>query len=87
MSYTIKNLDMNSILKHRQGHHVSFKKGLKAETIEVDDISLRSSHDSSSKVSAVGDHKSQAETEMDLASDGASTFRDFVPREVQQLEK
>ena len=25
LSYTIKNLDMASILKHRQGHHVSFQ--------------------------------------------------------------
>ena len=49
LSYTIKNLDMSSILKHRQGHHVSFKKSHKNKNnvpvrdLNIDDISIRSS--------------------------------------------
>ena len=47
----------------------------------MDDVSIRSSQDSS-------DHRlKKPEVDLDLPSDGGSTFRDFVPREVQSLEK
>lgn len=43
---------------------------------------MRSSLDLSGKADSVNQEK-----EIDLPSDGASTFRDFVPREVANLER
>ena len=81
---------MSSIVKHRQGHHVSFKKGIRNENITVDDVSIRSSQESLGHASEqIKKNKARVapEAELDLPSDGASTFRDFEPREVRKLEK
>lgn len=81
---------MSSIVKHRQGHHISFKKGIRNENITVDDVSIRSSQDSLDHASEqIKNNKVREapEAELDLPSDGASTFRDFEPREVRKLEK
>lgn len=90
LSHSIKNLDMSSILKHRHGHKVSFQtqsmKQQKAmKDLHVDDVSLRSSGDLSENTDsgfAAKPKTKKTEVELDLPSDGASTFRDFVPREV-----
>ena len=95
LSYTIKNLDMSSILKHRRGHQVSFQtQSMKAakqqkavKDLNIDDVSIRSSQDSSDHHAHRTDQLRKPEVELDLPSDGGSTFRDFVPREVQSLEK
>ena len=56
--------------------------------LNVDDVSIRSSMDSSDRADSGRQKiKTKHEVELDLPSDGASTFRDFVPREVKNLEK
>ena len=55
------------------------KQQIAVKDLNIDDVSIRSSQDSS-------EHQ-KPEVELDLPSDGGSTFRDFVPREVQSLER
>ena len=99
LSYTIKNLDMESIIKHRHGHHVTFQSSVKkpavdANNIGVDDVSMMSSSSMSSTMRDILSRKKDgspkklnADVELDLPSDGASTFRDFDPRDVKHIEK
>ena len=85
-SYSIKNFDMQNITTKRRNHHVSFQgqklRAPREDDLQVDDVSMRSSLDLSGKADSVNKEK-----EIDLPSDGASTFRDFVPREVANLER
>ena len=64
--------------------------------MNIDDISIRSSQDSSDNLGSVVSRKDAKNlskkkkpeaVELDLPSDGASTFRDFIPRDVKILEK
>ena len=83
-------------MKHRQGHHVTFQSSLKKPAIDhknlgVDDVSIMSSSSQSSTMKdflAKKREESPAkvpDVELDLPSDGASTFRDFDPRDVRHL--
>ena len=69
---------------------VKQQKQIAVKDLHIDDVSIRSSQDSSDRADSVGRQRvnvNKPEVELDLPSDGASTFRDFVPREVQNIER
>ena len=81
LSFSIKKLDLGAL---------SQKKDVVTKPIndlQVDDISMRSSLDLSGRTPREAPNKHLCDVELDLPSDGASTFRDFVPREVAVIEK
>ena len=85
LSYTIKNLDIESIIDHRRGNPTrEAKRQERVRSPETAQISLKSSVESRFMV----DQKKETKVESDdggLSSDGESTLKDFVPREVAAL--
>ena len=58
------------------------KPRVEPKDLHVEDVSMRSSLDLSGKAAS-----ENQERDLDLQSEGESTFRDFVPREVANLER